>query len=50
LIVAAEAVHGAADGGEATNEPRLLVLVVLLATGASDMLDGWLARRSGAEP
>jgi phosphatidylglycerophosphate synthase len=50
LILAAEAVRGAADGGGAANEPRVLVLVVLLAIGGSDILDGWLARRSGAPP
>jgi CDP-diacylglycerol--glycerol-3-phosphate 3-phosphatidyltransferase/cardiolipin synthase len=50
LILAAEAVHSAADAGGAGTGPRTLVLVLLLAIGASDKLDGWLARRSGAPP
>jgi CDP-diacylglycerol--glycerol-3-phosphate 3-phosphatidyltransferase/cardiolipin synthase len=50
LILAAEAVHAAAGEREAATGPRIFVLVLLLAIGASDKLDGWLARRSGAPP
>jgi phosphatidylglycerophosphate synthase len=50
MILAAEAVHAAAGEGEAATGARTLVLVLLLAIGASDKLDGWLARRSGAPP
>lgn len=35
-----------AEGSSATG-PRILVVVVLLALGGSDLLDGWLARRFG---
>lgn len=50
LILAAEAVHAGADAGGAGTGPRTLVLAVLLAIGASDVLDGWLARRSASAP
>ncbi|MGE0159874.1 MAG: CDP-alcohol phosphatidyltransferase family protein [Gemmatimonadales bacterium] len=50
LILTGEAVHAAVDAGGAGTSPRTFVLALLLAIGASDKLDGWLARRSGQPP
>jgi phosphatidylglycerophosphate synthase len=50
LVGAAEAARRALEAGRSPDQARALVLAVLLAIGASDMLDGWLARRSGAPP
>jgi phosphatidylglycerophosphate synthase len=50
LIATAEATHPIVGVGDIVGRERLLVLMVLLAIGASDVLDGWLARRSGVPP
>jgi phosphatidylglycerophosphate synthase len=50
LVWAAEATRAAVGTDGLGSGSRPLVLVVLLAIGASDVLDGRLARRSGAPP
>jgi CDP-diacylglycerol--glycerol-3-phosphate 3-phosphatidyltransferase/cardiolipin synthase len=50
FLLAAEATNAAVAAGLPAGRHRALVLALLLAIGASDKLDGWLARRSGQPP
>jgi len=48
VVFAEQANRAAHDGGDA-NGPRLLAALSLVVIGASDVLDGWLARRYGLQ-
>jgi phosphatidylglycerophosphate synthase len=50
LIWAAEVARAAVVAGAPAAPERRLTLAVLLVIGASDIVDGWLARRSGVPP
>lgn len=47
FLVAAEATRAGAEGGAPSGALRATTLLLLLVIGASDKLDGYLARRSG---